>query len=154
MVLFVGGLDYLFVFGRCEVVEEEIDGVDALAVLNHFIVEVRALRKACAAYIAQLLSPFDALPCFDRDFAEVGIEGLEAKAMIDDTDDAIAGIGGDASTGGFDDAVACGIDRSPLWSSQVNAGVHTPVVEYGVESVAKSGDESAPVFRHGHNGGH
>lgn len=77
-------LPYLFVFFGREIVEEEIDRVDFLAVLDDFIMHVRTGRRSRIPYIAYDISSLYFLSRPYRELAHMSIQGGIPITMIDD----------------------------------------------------------------------
>ena len=84
---------------------------------EHAEVEVVAAGQACGAGLADGVALFDLLAFLDVDLAQVGIEGLQAQAVVDDD-----GLAVDAEKSGERHLAAVGgRDRGAFQGSQVHA---------------------------------
>ena len=115
---------------------------------------MRPRGEARAADHADLLAALDALTGTDLGAAEVGVEGLEAEAVVNNDDSAVAGIALGAASGDTHNAVAGGIDGSALTGGEVDAGMEAVVAQDGMETVAEAADDLAAVLGDRHDGRH
>lgn len=125
---------------RGESVKNIAQGIDGNAVDTDLIMEMRTCTSTGVAHIGDELTPFDPIPFFDSVFAQMGIAGDNAVAVIDHDVFAIAM----GSVHRDHPALGAGIDGGSLGSGNVQSLVEFPLTRERGFAVSEFG--SQPPF--------
>lgn len=137
-----GHLQHLLELFGCEVVIEEVDGVEMFSVLFYLIVNVRAGGFACITHPSDDFAPFDVGARPHLDPVHVPIECLVTEAVVDDH---VVPVAVPQISCGRHATIGSGKNWGALWGGEIESGVEFHGLVYRVDPLSEAGGDAFEV---------